>query len=188
MAKAVLGWHFLNSDGKTANGEGIQIVAGQRLAIRGPIQLCERGYHASIRALDALQYAPGPIVCRVKLSGRIIHDTDKAVASVRTCLWIADAERTLHEFAIWCAEQAIESSRKCGYEPHMDSLKALQVKRLWLDDKATDDELAAAWAAARDAARAAARDAYNEQLETMLAKLETTPNPMKRVALEVSRG
>jgi hypothetical protein len=71
--------------------------------------------------------------------------------------WIP--ERTLHEFAIWCAEDAL---KRVG-NPDPRSLNALEVKRRWLDGKATDEELAAAWDAAwdaaGDAARAAARDA-----------------------------
>ena len=193
----ILAWHFLPDDRRTAHGEKIGVAAGQTLKMKPPIELCRRGYHASIHALDALLFASGAIVCRVKLYGTVIQDTDKAVATHRTCMWMADATRTLHEFAIWCAEQALESGRKCGYEPHMDSLKALQVKRLWLDGNATDSELDAAraaawdaardaaWAAARDAARAAARDAawaaawaaYNDQLEQMLSRLEYQENP-----------
>ncbi len=180
--KSLLAWHFLSEDRRTAHDEEIAVVAGQTLKMRPPVQLCSRGYHASVRAIDALQFAPGPIVCRVKLHGTVVLDTDKAVATRRTCLWIADATRTLHEFALWCAEQALEQQKAIGFNPHEDSWKALQVKRLWLDDEATDDELSAArsaarsaaWSAAWSAARSAARSAQNEQLERMLFKLEPT--------------
>lgn len=67
--------------------------------------------------------------------------------------------RTLHEFAIWCAETALNRAKVTDER----SWNALKVKRLWLDGKATDKELAAAmytaWDAARAAARAAAWDA-----------------------------
>ncbi|MDD5512099.1 MAG: hypothetical protein PHI12_15040 [Dehalococcoidales bacterium] len=67
--------------------------------------------------------------------------------------WVPD--RTLHEFAIWCAEQALALIET----PDPRSLRALEIKRAWLDGMATDDELAAAEAAAEAAARDAARDA-----------------------------
>lgn len=58
--------------------------------------------------------------------------------------------RTLHEFALWCAEEALAKA-EVGDERCWNALK---VKRLWLEGAATDNELAAA----RDAARAATRD------------------------------
>jgi hypothetical protein len=65
----------------------------------------------------------------------------------------------LHEFACRCAENALLKEREAGREPHADSWRAIEVKRLWLQGKASDQELAAARGAARDAAWAAARDA-----------------------------
>jgi len=56
--------------------------------------------------------------------------------------------RTLHEFALWCAETALTRANATDER----SWNALKVKRLWLDGKATDEELAAA----RDAAMYAA--------------------------------
>jgi hypothetical protein len=156
----LLCWHFLPDDGRTAH-DHVPVVVGQTLdGIRSSdLALCERGYHASVRPLDALQFAPGTMIQRCVLHGTVITDTDKAVATRRTCLWIADATQTLHGFALWCAEWAIENSRKIGIVPHANSLKALQVKRLWLDGQATDEELAAARGAARGAAWDAARGA-----------------------------
>ena len=67
--------------------------------------------------------------------------------------WLPD--RLMHEFSIWCAEQALALID----EPDPRSLNALEVKRQWLDGNATDEDLAAAGAAARAAAWAAARNA-----------------------------
>jgi hypothetical protein len=115
--------------------------------------MCKQGLHASIKALDALQYAPGAIVCRVEMSGNIIYDTDKCVASERTVLWYADATKALHTFACDEAERALSAMA----DPDPRSIAAIAVKRRWIDGKATDAELAAA----RDAAWAAAMDAMN---------------------------
>ena len=65
----------------------------------------------------------------------------------------------LHEFGCWCAECALSKITN----PDPRSVRAIEVKRRWIRGEATDDERAAAqaaaWAAARDAAQAAARDA-----------------------------
>lgn len=54
----------------------------------------------------------------------------------------------LHEFACRCAERALSRIEN----PDPRSLRAIEVKRAWLRGKATDEELAAALAAAQDAA------------------------------------
>jgi hypothetical protein len=150
--EGVLAWHFLAEDRCLRYGDGRVVEAGQTLAAEGDLELCENGMHASIRPLDALGYAPGPILCRVRLGGEIIHGGDKAVARTRTVLWMVDATRALHEFACWCAERALTvagvEDRRCW--------RAIESKRAWLRGEISDDELDAARAAAGDAARAAA--------------------------------
>ncbi len=67
-------------------------------------------------------------------------------------------ERTLHIFACDVAEHVLPVFEK-AYPKDERPRKAIETKRLWLAGKATDEELNAARAAARDAARAAARAA-----------------------------
>jgi len=152
-------WHWVSADKMTRYAPRVPVIVGETLRVDPPVVLCERGLHASVRALDALQYAPGPIICRVQLGGEIKHGDDKLVATERTVLWMYDATNVLHEFACGSAETAlliaqVEDARCWG---------AIEVKRAWLRGEASDSDLAAArdaaWAAARDAARAAARDA-----------------------------
>lgn len=164
MTETMLGWHFLTEDRRIQHSRTKKFIeAGSVTEVRGPLKLCERGLHASERAIDALQFAPGPIVCRVELSDEILRGDDKACATKRRVLWMADATRTLHEFGLWCVEGALNSERSAGREPDERSWAALSVKRRWLDGSATNEELAAArdaaCAAAGDAACAAARDA-----------------------------
>jgi hypothetical protein len=163
MGEQWIGWHWLRDDGKLNYPPRRKVEVGQTLRLpRGQApSLCERGFHASKRALDALQYAPGALVCRVTLGGTISEGSDKACASERTVLWMADATNVLHEFACWCAEGALKAAKvqdaRCW--------KAIETKRRWITREATDEELAAArdaaWAAAW-AARAAASDAARD--------------------------
>ena len=156
--KPKLYWHFLPSDKCLANGDGRKVVRGRwykRQDTSSPLALCSNGMHACERAIDALRYAPGPIVTLCELRGDILADKDKVAADERKVVAMADATRVLHLFAIDCAERALKDVHVTDER----SWNALKVKRRWLDKLATDQDLAAAWGAARDAAWAAARDA-----------------------------
>ena len=122
------GWHFLKKDQKLQFPPHTLVTAGQQLTIDLPIELCSRGFHASKKPLDALKYAPGPVICRVSLSGKIVHDNDKSVATKRRVIWLADATMVLHEFACLCAEDALKvanvTDERCW--------RAIKVKRQWM--------------------------------------------------------
>ena len=154
----MLGWHFCRNDKCLGFGDGRHIRTGRTLKVKPPIVFCKRGLHASKRIIDALHYSQGSIICRVKLSGQIIYDTDKAVAAERTVLWMKNATNILNEFACLCAERALKKAKVTDER----FWNAIKVKRLWLIGKATNKELDVAWEAARNAAWRAADDATNE--------------------------
>ena len=162
-------WHFLSADGMTRYEPRELVTVGQTLKVTPPIELCHRGLHASVRALDALQYAPGPICCRVELSGEIISDTDKVVATERTVLLMFDATDVLHEMACLSATSALliadVKDKRCW--------AAIEAKRAWVRGEISDQELNAARAAARYAAWDAARDAAWDEQNTVLEQLLT---------------
>ena len=151
--KPWIGWHFLPEDGRTRYSHQPVRVGGV-LKIDGPLVICDRGLHASARALDALKYAPGLIVCLVELRGERIDDSDKSCAMQRKCLAKIDATKTLHLFACWCARRALLAERHAGREPDKRSWDAIRVKRRWLSGRASDAELSAAGRAAGLAAAA----------------------------------
>jgi len=124
--------------------------------------LCKRGEHASERPIDALKYASGAIVSRVVLSGTIVLDTDKAVATKRYHEAVFDASDLLHRFAVWCVGMALTAEREAGREPDARSWAALDAKMGWLSGNVSDKELEAASEAAYEAASEAARWAANE--------------------------
>ena len=141
-------WHFLQDDGslRWQCGRTKFPKVGKTLKVDPEkIKLCEFGLHASTRPIDALKYAPGAIICRVELGGKIIKGDDKVVASERTITWQADATNTLHEFACWCAERAL----KAVENPDPRSIAAIEAKRKWLRGEIADDELSAACSATR---------------------------------------
>ena len=156
---AKLYFHFLNDDGRLAYGKRAKVVVGKTLTLKSRPVLCERGFHAAERAIDALSYAPGALICRVTLGGEIVVGSDKVAAQQRTVLWMADATRTLHEFSAWAADWILDKLEAKGEKIDPRSRAAPEAKRRWLRGEITDQELAAARAAAWDAARAAARAA-----------------------------
>ncbi len=148
MTSEIEAWHFCADtlrDGRPIPPDGEWLVHD------GDVIPCKSGLHASIRLIDALEYAPGSTLCRVILRGDIQqHNNDKIVGRERQIVWRIDATAVLREFARKCALDVI----------HL--WEAPDVVRKYLE---TGDESlrAAAWDAARDAARdavsAAARDA-----------------------------
>lgn len=159
MKERVLAWHFLPEDKRLRRGTREEVRVGRVVRVDCEPVLCKKGLHASERAIDALEYAPGPILCRVEVRGTILRDSDKLVGTERKCLAMADATTLLHEFACWCAKLALKVA-KVDDERCYTKLK-------WLKRQATDDELAAAW----DAAWAAARAAQNKHLTSQFKRL-----------------
>lgn len=143
-----LAWHFVSDtlrDGSPVPPDGEKLVYG------GKIELCIAGFHASKQIMDALGYAPGNTICRVKIGGEIIHGHGKLVASERTIIGRVDGDDILREF-----------SRKCALDViHLWDAPEMVVQFLETGDESLKD---AAWdagarAAARNAAWNAARDA-----------------------------
>ena len=143
-------WHFLNGTGKLGYDDNRVVKVGEKLSVEGGLKLCSFGLHGSKRILDALSYAEnGSSLCRVELSGDILHGDDKSVASERTVLWQVGVEATgkiLRKFACKCALDVI----------HLWEAPPIVLAYL----KTQDEEL-------RAASRDASRDAQNRRLTAM---------------------
>ena len=151
----MLAWHFLSEDKRLGYGDGRLVEVGATLECEGKPVLCDNGMHCSVRLIDALYYASGPIVCRVEIEGDVIEGDDKLCGRRRTVLWMMDATRILHEFACACAEDALALVA----QPDARSVAAIAAKRAWLNGEIADEELDSTRDAAWDAALAASRDA-----------------------------
>jgi hypothetical protein len=113
----------------------------------GPLELCQSGLHFSRRPIDALTYAPGPWLCRVRVDGKSGYKKGKGVARRREILWIADVTPILRVFARWYVQSVL----------HLWDPPAPEIVVRWI--KTGDESIrAAAWAAARAASGAAAWD------------------------------
>jgi hypothetical protein len=132
-------WHFLADTGLLRDGS-VPPLDGEWLKYDGKLSLCRNGLHASVRALDALLFAPGNVVCLVEIGGEMVQEDDKLVCSARKILARANAEEVLRDFA-----------RKCALNV-ADKWSMPVVVRQWLE---TGDK------SIRKAAERAARDAAN---------------------------
>ena len=135
-----LAWHFVNAD------------------------LCKSGLHASRRALDALQCAPGPIARLVELAGRLIESYDKLVARRRRVIRAIDATEVLRRFA---CEQALAVAHLWNCPPVVrrfletrdESLRTAAGVAVWTAGAAASAAAGAAAGAAASAAAGAAASA-----------------------------
>ena len=149
-SKAVAGWHWLNAEGTVARYEdsplsGRKVRAGQVLRHRGGVEVCRRGLHASRRALDALHYAPGPVVCRVASWGEVSREDDKLASGFRRCVWKRDATRVLWGYAADVAAAWLRHAESNGCVVGRDGAEAT-------------DRLIGLWRAAADGRRPRDRD------------------------------
>lgn len=100
-------WYFSTTNKKLRYGDDRVIEVGETHKVTGKLELCDNGLHANTNILDALLYAPGPVIWRVELAGDIIKGDNKLCASERTYLWGYDASETLQKFARLCALDVI---------------------------------------------------------------------------------
>lgn len=138
-------WWFSGTDHKLGYGDGREAAIGVTHAVAGPIELCEKGLHASPRALDALQYASGPCAWLVGLGGSVLDGDDKSCATERT--YIAGGSDTTEVLRAFARRVALDVA-------HLWSMP--EIVRDYLE---TGDE--SMRTAARDAAKASASDATN---------------------------
>ncbi len=162
MSNKILAWYFSEESRKLRYGDGREIAIGVEHTVKGYPEPCKNGLHGSESILAALSFAPGPILWRVELSGRIKREDDKIAATRRRYISGGiDVSDTLRRFA---CDQALSVAHLWNmpvivreYLETMDESKRVAAwDAAWAARDAARD---AAWAAARDAAMDAARDA-----------------------------
>ena len=108
MTDSVKAWWF-SEEHKLPHGDGRIIKLGKTHKVKGEIIACANGLHASKKIIDALNYAPGPIIWGVELSGTIVKKEDKLCASERTYIsGGVDCSDILAKWARLCALDVID--------------------------------------------------------------------------------
>jgi hypothetical protein len=165
-------WYFSGEDKRLRYGDAREIVLGETHTIEGAPELCERGLHGSTKIIDALGYAPGPIVWRVELSGDMDIGSDKIAAQSRTYIdGGVNIEHILRKFArkcaldvvnLWDAPDIVVEYLKTGDEGLRAAARDAARDAAWAAWDAARDAAWAARDADRDAVRAAAWDAARD--------------------------
>ncbi len=150
----ILAYHFLKSDMCSHAGHEPPWKEGETRTLDGEIGICAHGYHASRTAWDALQFAPGPVLCLVEVEPVEEH-TEKLVSRSRRLIKAVNVERELREFAADCAERVLHFYEE-AYPGDQRPRAAIATARAYARGEATDGELNAAARAAADAAADAA--------------------------------
>lgn len=164
MSETILAWHYTTKEQKTRYDDGRDDSGvGTTLTEDVEPEPCEAGLHGSEDLLDALKYAPSFMLRRVRLSGDMAHQDDKAAATERTILAepesLGEAEYAHRTFTRLVAAEALQ---------YWDEPPEVVVDWIVTGDPSLREEArAAAWDAARNAAwtvewaaaRGAARDA-----------------------------
>ena len=158
-SRPVIRYHFLKADMTAGHGKEPPWEKGEKRTATGDLELCANGYHYGLTLLGALEYAPGPVFCRVRISGDRIEEGDKGCARTRELVAWKNAEKELRLFAADCAERALLRERKDGSEPDPRSWAAVAVARRYSNGEATQKELARSSLAASNAASSAASNA-----------------------------
>ncbi len=143
-----IAWHFTGD--KLRDGSPIPPI-GHTLVHAGKIEMCVSGYHWSRTPFQALNYAPGPLLHKVRVGGTIMEkDGDKGVSSERTILATIDATQLTRRFA---ADQALSVAHLW---PMPDVVREYLVD---LDEAKRSAARSAAWSAAMSASWSAAGSA-----------------------------
>lgn len=159
MPRKIDAWHFVKESRTLRFDEPLEIEAGYIYSIgtNETVDLCRVGMHASRRAIDALYYAPGPMVCRVRVWGDVVELDDKLAGRHREVVWMADATQVLRRFACWCVRNTPLGDGRTTWDLLTDprSRAAVEAKERWLDAKVNGLELKDAIEAAKKASKAA---------------------------------
>lgn len=110
-------WHFLPLSGDLRRADHRSPADGETIKNRGTPKVGRHGLHAAGRLIDALKYAPGPALCRVRVGGIIARRKPQIAATERTIIWRIDGEESLRlcvRLAIAAAEFAIGQAHPDG--------------------------------------------------------------------------
>ena len=156
-------YYKILKDGKSCNGGSAEWFLPTKCkpgkwmpAVEGKLVPCQSGYHI-VKADDILQWVvPDAQIFEVEPRGRVQYAGDKGVCtSVRLIKQLGWDDRIARLFACDCAEHTLSIFEK-KYPDDKRPRRTIEVARRFTEGKATQEELAAAEAAARDAAEAAA--------------------------------
>jgi hypothetical protein len=146
-------WKSMKAGMKSGVGDMTWKV-GEWRKHKDKLDMCHSGFHASVRAVDAMQYVNCEILALVEVRGKHLAQDDKQCWSemrvVRAYEWTKTDSVAM---AIYAAELVIGTYEK-KYPDDKRPRQAIEAARAWLENPSEENRSAA------DAARAAAYAAY----------------------------
>ena len=131
-------------------------------------EACQKRYRKMAKALGGVRNygkdTPVPLTKVLEVCG--LEDT---LWTLRCCIEKNEAKHISQVFACDCAEHVVHIYEK-SYPNDNRPRRCIEVARNFIDGKATSQELAAAWDAARDAAEAARAAAWDTEREWQKGK------------------
>jgi len=168
MIHSKYGFHFVGA--KLRDGSPVP-PDGEWLCVTSPLKMCGHGLHGSPTAFEALQYAPGTVLCWCEFGGNILRGTDKFCAESRRILARFDATEILRAHArqsalsvihLWRAPEVVRQYLGTGDESIRSEARSAAAAY------ADADAAYAAYAAAAADAAAYARKRILEQASERL--------------------
>lgn len=167
MSEHVQAYHFVGAtlrDGRPVPPDGEWLVHDE------PAVLCESGLHASRRPWDALQYAPGAVLCLVEVADIAEEREEQLVAHRRRIVRRVDLTTDLRAFArqcardvlhLWDAPEVVRRYLESGDETLREAAREAAREVAW-DAFAVEWAVSSAASAAMVAAGASALEAARE--------------------------
>ena len=160
--KIIKCYKFVTKDLRSKNGD-CQWVIGKWQTVKGQLNPCHWGLHASRTPLESLQYTYGDRWFMAEARGEIVEEDDKFCAYEMRLIQELPVDKILVQFAILCARRCYKNY-KAKYPDDKVVIAAIEAaERCWADP--TPENVAAAGSAgsaawsAGSAAESAARSA-----------------------------
>ena len=158
--KKIIGYKFIQDNMKSKNGNHKWELG--KWYKEEQVLICNKGFHACLRPIDAFEYQYGEKFFIVEAKGKIIKDKDKFVAQEMRLIKEIPLDKVSRQFALFCAKSCLKNyTDKYPNDKRVsDCIKAVED---YLDGKITLKDLSAAssaaWSAAESAASSAAKSA-----------------------------
>jgi hypothetical protein len=140
---------------------------------KGKLDMCYSGFHASVRAIDAMRYVNCEVLALVEVRGKHLKQDDKQCWSemrvVKAYRWEKPDSVAL---AVYAAELVIGEYEK-KYPDDKRPRQAIEAAKAWLENPTEENRQAAAYAASSASYAAAyAAAAYTDFLDKVEAWIQ----------------
>ena len=161
------GYYFATEERCFQYGDGRKIIVGKSHSVKDTPELCAHGLHASPTILQALQYAPGPVLYAVEVTRHIDTQADKFCGQRRKYLRGGyNISSVLRKFArdcalsvahLWEMPNVVREFLTTGDETLRYAARSAAESDAWSAARSAAES--AAWSAAESAAWSAAQSA-----------------------------